>query len=96
MEQLIEILQTNARENASQGVIYAYNCIITALADPDTFFLDSLLSLEPIRILKGELIHDLLTIFAYEKLPAYLTFYKQLKEFVNFVGKIIFLLYIYI
>ena len=44
---------------------------------------------QPVRFLEGELIHDLLTIFVGEKLPGYLKFYNDHKEFISSVGKYI-------
>lgn len=80
---MIELLGTYTSENASYAREDAMKCVVTALADPNTFLLDPLLALKPVRFLEGELIHDLLSIFVSEKLPAYLTFYKNHKEFVT-------------
>ena len=55
-------------------------------ADPNTFLLDHLLQLKPVKFLEGELIHDLLSIFVSEKLEAYIRFYESHKEFVNGLG----------
>uniref|UniRef100_A0A182JUY4 Eukaryotic translation initiation factor 3 subunit M n=1 Tax=Anopheles christyi TaxID=43041 RepID=A0A182JUY4_9DIPT len=83
---MIELLGTYTAENASYAREDAMKCIVTALADPNTFLLDPLLSLKPVRFLEGELIHDLLSVFVSEKLPSYLEFYKNHKEFVNSQG----------
>jgi len=83
---MIELLGTYTAENASVAREDAMKCIVTALADPNTFLLDPLLSLKPVRFLEGELIHDLLSVFVSEKLPAYLQFYKNHKEFVTSQG----------
>lgn len=83
---MIELLSTYTEENASQAKEDAQRCIVTALADPNTFLLDPLLSLKPIKALKGELIHDLLTIFVSNKLSVYTKFYKGHKEYVNNLG----------
>lgn len=83
---MIELLGTYTAENASYAREDAMKCIVTALADPNTFLLDPLLSLKPVRFLEGELIHDLLSVFVSEKLPAYLQFYQNHKEFVNSQG----------
>lgn len=80
---MIELLGTYTDANASVAREDAMKCIVTALADPNTFLLDPLLSLKPVRFLEGELIHDLLSVFVSEKLPAYMKFYKEHKEFVN-------------
>lgn len=83
---MIELLGTYTAENAAQARDDAIRCIATALGDPNTFLLDPLLSLKPVRFLEGELIHDLLSIFVSENLNAYLTFYKSHKEFVTSQG----------
>lgn len=79
---MIELLGTYTDKNAAQAREDAIRCIVTALADPNTFLLDPLLSLKPVKFLKGELIHDLLNIFVNDNLAAYLKFYKEHKEFV--------------
>lgn len=85
---MVELLGTYTSENASAAREDAQRCILAALADPKTFLLDPLLALKPVRFLEGELIHDLLLIFVQEKLPAYLQFYKDHREFVeNNLGK---------
>jgi translation initiation factor 3 subunit M len=84
---MIELLGTYTKETASHAREDARRCIISALADPDTFLLDPLLSLEPVEFLKGDLIHDLLTVFVYEKLSNYIEFYHKHKEFVHKLGK---------
>lgn len=83
---MIELLGTYTSENASYAREDAMKCIVTALADPNTFLLDPLLSLKPVRFLEGELIHDLLSVFVSEKLPSYLQFYQNHKEFVTSQG----------
>ncbi|XP_026765156.1 eukaryotic translation initiation factor 3 subunit M [Galleria mellonella] len=83
---MIELLGTYTDENASYAREDAIKCIVTALADPNTYLLDPLLSLKPVRFLEGELIHDLLNIFVSEKLSSYQTFYKNHKEFVHSQG----------
>lgn len=83
---MIELLGTYTEENASIAREDAIKCILTALADPKTFLLDPLLALSPVRFLKGELIHDLLLVFVSEKLPSYMQFYKDHKEFVTSQG----------
>lgn len=83
---MIELLGTYTAENASYAREDAMKCIVTALADPNTFLLDPLLSLKPVRFLEGEVIHDLLSVFVSEKLPAYVKFYQEHKEFVNSQG----------
>jgi translation initiation factor 3 subunit M len=83
---MIELLGTYTTGNASCAREDAMKCIVTALADPNTFLLDPLLSLKPVRFLEGEVIHDLLSIFVSEKLQSYLAFYKNHKEFVTSQG----------
>jgi len=83
---MVELLGTYTAENASQAREDAQRCILAALADPSTFLLDPLLALKPVRFLEGQLIHDLLSIFVSEKLPSYLKFYHDHKEFVQSQG----------
>jgi len=83
---MVELLGTYTAENASQAREDAQRCILAALADPNTFLLDPLLALKPVRFLEGELIHDLLSVFVAEKLPSYLHFYQHHKEFVHSLG----------
>lgn len=83
---MIELLGTYTDENASYAREDAIKCIATALADPNTYLLDPLLALKPVRFLEGELIHDLLNIFVSEKLSSYQTFYNNHKEFVHSQG----------
>lgn len=84
---MMELLGTYTQENAAHAKEDALKCISAALADPNAFLLDPLLSLKPVMFLEGELIHDLLTIFVSEKLPAYIKFYENHKEFVNSLSK---------
>jgi hypothetical protein len=51
--------------------------------DPNTFLLDHLLQLKPVKFLEGELIHDLLTIFVSQKLEAYTRFYDSHRQCVQ-------------
>ena len=80
---MVELLGTYTAENASAAREDAQRCILAALADPNTFLLDPLLALKPVRFLEGELIHDLLLVFVQDKLPAYLHFYQHHREFVE-------------
>ena len=80
---MIELLGTYTTENASQAREEAQRCIVASLADPQTFLLDHLLQLKPVKFLEGELIHDLLKIFVSEKLDAYQKFYENHREFVT-------------
>jgi len=83
---MVELLGTYTEENAGQAKEDAQRCIVSAIADPNTFLLDPLLSLKPIRCLEGEKIYDLLNIFVSEKVSAYLKFYKAHKDFINKSG----------
>ena len=83
---MIELLGTYTAENASHAREDAIRCIVSALADPNTFLLDPLLSLKPVKFLQGELIHDLLSIFVNDNLESYLKFFKNHKEFVTAQG----------
>lgn len=83
---MIELLGTYTTENASQGKEEAQRCIIASLADPNTFLLDHILQLTPVKFLEGQLIHKLLTIFVGEKLDAYIKFYNENKDFVTGLG----------
>ncbi|WAR01518.1 EIF3M-like protein [Mya arenaria] len=68
---MIELLGTYTEDNASQARDDAQRCIVTCLEDPNTFLLDHLLTLKPVKFLEGALIHDLLTIFVTGKLSQY-------------------------
>ncbi|XP_078046159.1 eukaryotic translation initiation factor 3 subunit M [Augochlora pura] len=83
---MVELLGTYTAENASAAREDAQRCILAALADPNTFLLDPLLALKPVKFLEGELIHDLLLVFVKDKLPGYLHFYQHHKEFVHQLG----------
>ncbi len=39
-------------------LLVSFRCIVTCLGDPNTFILDHLLTLKPVKFLEGELIHD--------------------------------------
>ena len=83
---MIELLGTYTTENASQAREKAQRCIVASLADPETFLLDRLLQLTPVKFLENELIHDLLKIFVSDRLESYQKFYENHKEFVNKLG----------
>jgi len=93
---MVELLGTYTAENASAAREDAQRCILAALADPNTFLLDPLLALKPVRFLEGELIHDLLLVFVQDKLPAYLHFYQHHREFVEHQLGIYIYIYIYL
>uniref|UniRef100_T1IX91 Eukaryotic translation initiation factor 3 subunit M n=1 Tax=Strigamia maritima TaxID=126957 RepID=T1IX91_STRMM len=83
---MIELLSTYTEDNAGQAGGDAHKCIVSSLGDPNTFLLDHLLALKPVKFLEGELIHDLLTIFVSDRLSAYLQFYEANKDFVQSLG----------
>ncbi|KAK7098489.1 eukaryotic translation initiation factor 3 subunit M-like [Littorina saxatilis] len=83
---MIELLGTYTEDNASQARDDAHKCIVTCLADPNTFLMDHLLALKPVKFLEGELIHDLLSIFVSGKLSQYQLFYKNNTDFVQSLG----------
>lgn len=83
---MVELLSTYTTENASQAREEAQRCIVASLADPNTFLLDHLLTLQPVKVLEGALLHDLLTIFVAEKLSAYTKFYQEKKDFIESLG----------
>merc|ERR1711992_99250 len=83
---MIELLDTYTTENASQAREETHKCIVASIADPNTFLLDHLLQLKPVKFLEGELIHDLLKIFVSERIEAYMKFYDSHREFVNKLG----------
>nr|ACO08579.1 Probable COP9 signalosome complex subunit 7 [Oncorhynchus mykiss] len=83
---MVELLGSYTEDNASQARVDAHRCIVRALKDPNTFLLDHLLVLKPVRFLEGELLHDLLTIFVSAKLAAYVKFYQSNKDFIDSLG----------
>lgn len=83
---MIELLGTYTEDNASQAREDAHKCIVTCLADPNTFLMDHLLALKPVKFLEGELIHDLLSIFVSGRLSQYQQFYKNNTDFVQSLG----------
>ena len=83
---MVELLASYTEETANQARSDAEKCIVSSLLDPNTYLLDHLLTLKPVKILEGELIHALLTIFVNDKLPAYQSFYEANKSFVEQLG----------
>ena len=51
---MVMLLGTYTTENASQAREEAQRCIVASLADPQTFLLDHLLQLKPVKFLEGE------------------------------------------
>ncbi|XP_074597880.1 eukaryotic translation initiation factor 3 subunit m [Brevipalpus obovatus] len=83
---MIELLSTYTEKDASQARSDASRCIVTSLADPNSFLMDHLLVLKPVKYLEGQQIHDLLTIFVSEKLSGYLSYYNKNKNFIEELG----------
>jgi len=79
---MLELLASYSTENASQAREDAQRCIVACIADPNTFILDHLLSLKPVKFLEGDLVHDLLEVFVKGGIEDYLEFYQNHKEFV--------------
>lgn len=80
---MIELLSTYTEENASTARNDAIKCIVSTLADPNTFLMDHLLTLKPVKYLEGESIYNLLTIFVSDKLNGYLSYYEKNKTFIE-------------
>lgn len=83
---MIELLATYTDDTASQASSDARKCIVTSLADPGQFLLDHLLALKPVKLLEGQPIYELLTIFVSGRLSDYIQFYDKNKEFVESLG----------
>ncbi|XP_062569050.1 eukaryotic translation initiation factor 3 subunit M-like [Saccostrea cucullata] len=83
---MLDLLGTYTEDNASQARDDAHRCIVTHLGDPNTFLMDHLLALKPVKFLEGELIHDLLTIFVSGKISQYQQYYKTNMDFVKSLG----------
>uniref|UniRef100_A0A452F268 PCI domain-containing protein n=1 Tax=Capra hircus TaxID=9925 RepID=A0A452F268_CAPHI len=60
---MVELLGSYMGDSASQARVDAHRYIVQALKDPNAFLSDHLLTLKPVKFVKGELMHDLLTIF---------------------------------
>ena len=83
---MIELLGTYTEENAANAREDANKCVVNFISDPNTFLMDHLLTLKPVKILEGEPIHDLLNIFVSDKLADYISFYNKNKDFVESLG----------
>jgi len=83
---MIELLGTYTEANASQARDDAQKCIVTCIANPQTFVMDHLLQLKPVKFLEGEAIHDLLTIFVSGKLQHYTQFHERKPDFISSIG----------
>lgn len=80
---MIDLLRTYSEETASEAREEAQRCVLAALADPDTYLLDHLLSLKPVQSLEGSPIHQLLTIFVSGGFKEYQQFYAKHKDLVD-------------
>lgn len=83
---ITELLSTYTKETASKSRDDAHKCITYCINDPNIFVFDSLLLLEPIKYLEGELIHNLFTIFVSGRLHQYIEFYNAHKSFIAQFG----------
>lgn len=81
-----ELLSTYTKETASKSRDDAHKCIVYCINDPNCFVFDSLLLLEPIKYLEGELIHNLFTIFVSGRLNQYMEFYENHKSLITQSG----------
>ncbi|PIK54216.1 putative eukaryotic translation initiation factor 3 subunit M isoform X3 [Apostichopus japonicus] len=80
---MVELLGTYTEDNASQARDEAHRCIENALADPNVYLFDHLLTLRPVKFLEGERIHELLTIFVSGNLEMYQDFYNTNRDFIQ-------------
>lgn len=55
---MLELLGTYTESTASQAKDDAQKCIVSTLADPNTFLMDHLLALKPVQMLEGDKIHE--------------------------------------
>lgn len=83
---MIELLGTYTEATASQARTDAHRCIVSFISNPNTFLMDHLLTLKPVKFLEGEAIHDLLTIFVSDKLNGYIKFYNSHKALIENSG----------
>ncbi|KAF0297354.1 Eukaryotic translation initiation factor 3 subunit M [Amphibalanus amphitrite] len=83
---MIDLLRTYSEETASEAREEAQRCVLAALADPDTFLLDHLLSLTPVRSLEGTPVYELLNIFISQGFAEYQAFYAKHKDLVESWG----------
>nr|XP_002130111.1 eukaryotic translation initiation factor 3 subunit M-like [Ciona intestinalis] len=85
-ETMITLLQSYTEENAGKAREDAIRCITKALADPNTYLFNQLLTLKPVTFLEGEPLHDLLNIFVSGNIKEYKDFYETNKEFIESIG----------
>lgn len=86
LQLLLELLGTYTKETASKARSDAVKCIVSSINDPNVFIMDHLLLLEPVKILEGEPVHKLLTIFVSGRLQDYLEFAGKEKAFLETSG----------
>ena len=75
---IIELLSTYTKETASKSRDDAHKCIVYCINDPNIFIFDSLLLLEPIKYLEGELIHNVRIKFIFNIIKNFFLFYFKL------------------
>lgn len=86
LQLLLELLGTYTKESALKARSDAVKCIVSSINDPNVYVMDHLLLLEPVKILEGEPIHKLLTIFVSGRLQDYLEFAAKEKTFLESSG----------
>jgi len=79
---MIALLEGYGEENVEQAAEDARKYIIRSLADSKTYLYDEVLSLQPVAALKGESIHQLLSIFVNGNLQDYVTFHAENEDLV--------------
>lgn len=80
---MVELLSTYEDHDAKEASQDAIKCISFAISDPNTYLMDHLIPLKPIKALEGQPIHELLKIFVYKKLSEYREFYRKHKDVVD-------------
>ncbi|XP_067931256.1 eukaryotic translation initiation factor 3 subunit M-like [Watersipora subatra] len=83
---MIELLSSYTENTASQAVDDAVQCIVSSIADPQTFLLDHLLTLKPVKLLEGLQIYELLMVFVTGRLSDYLSFSEKNKDYIEKLG----------
>ena len=58
---MIELLDSYTESTASQARDDARKCVVSSIADPNTFLLDHLLTLKPVKLLEGDKIYEVCT-----------------------------------
>lgn len=83
---MVELLSTYQDHDAAEANQDAIKCIAFAISDPNTYLMDHLIPLKPIKALENQPINELLKIFVYGKLSEYREFYRKHKEVVEQLG----------